>query len=266
MSAPSRPGPARLRGLDRFRYGFLLAVRWLCRRCYDYDFGWLEEPEGDPWLDAGIVIILNHTSLFEPLFLGGVPRRFVRRIATAGLVPIATKTMDRPVVGRIFRLLVPEIVPVTRERDETWEAYLDRSEDPATLVFLLPEGRMKRRTGLDARGGPMTVLGGVADVLERARSDERMLLAYSGGLHHVHAPGDRFFRLFEELTMSLEAVDLRPYRETLRSTAGAVGFKEATVADLTRRRDDHCREDGPGDDTGSEAPAESPGAGRQGRG
>lgn len=261
MTRMSRPGPERLVGLDRLRYGFLLAARWLFRRGYDYDFRWVDEPEGDPWLDAGIVIILNHTSLFEPLFLGGVPRRFVRRIASAGLAPIATKTTERPIVGRIFRLLVPEIVPVTRERDDTWEAYLRRAEDPETLVFLLPEGRMKRRSGLDARGGPMTVLGGVADVIERARPDERMILAYSGGLHHVHAPGDRYPRVFKELTMCLEAVDVEPYRRALRRTADGTDFKEATVADLTRRRDEHCRADGHGGDAAAPRPAPLQGLG-----
>lgn len=242
MTRLTRPGPDRLGGLARARYGFLLGARWLFRRLYTVDMRWIEEPEGDPWLDAGIVLILNHTSLYEPLFLGGVPPRFVRRIAASGLAPIATKTTDRPVVGRIFRLLVPEVVPVTRERDETWERYLERAADPSTLVFLLPEGRMKRRTGLDAHGGPMTVLGGVADLLERAEAHERMILAYSGGLHHVHAPGDWLPRLFRTITMCLEVVDVGPYRERLRAEAGRGGFKEAVVRDLTRRRDRHCPE------------------------
>ena len=242
MSGIRRPAPRRLSFLQGLRYRFLLGARWLFRRLYDFDMRWLEEPEGDPWTDAGIVIILHHTSLFEPLFLGGVPRRFVRRIASSGLAPIATKTMDRPVVGRIFRMLVPEIVPVTRERDETWDAYLERASDPDTLVFLLPEGRMKRRTGLDARGGPMTVLGGVADVLERADPNDRMIIAYSGGLHHVHAPGDLCPRVFRELSMALEAVDVGPYRESLRVVAADAGFKQAVVDDLTRRRDACCGE------------------------
>lgn len=242
MTRLSRPGPDSLGGLASARYGFLLAARWLFRQLYTVEMRWIEEPGGDPWLDAGIVLILNHTSLFEPLFLGGVPRRFARRIAASGLAPIATKTMDRLIVGRIFRLLVPEVVPVTRERDETWDRYLERAADPATLVFLLPEGRMKRRTGLDLRGGPMTVLGGVADLLELADADERMILAYSGGLHHVHAPGDSFPRLFRTLSMCLEVVDVGPYRERLRAGAGEGGFKEAAVRDLTRRRDRHCAE------------------------
>lgn len=257
MNRLSRPGPDRLGGLANTRYGFLLAARWLFRRLYTVEMRWIVEPRGDPWLDAGIVLILNHTSLYEPLFLGGVPRRFVRRIASAGLAPIATKTTDRPIVGRIFRLLVPEVVPVTRERDETWDRYLERAADPSTLVFLLPEGRMKRRTGLDAHGAPMTVLGGVADLLELADEDERMILAYSGGLHHVHAPGDWFPRLFRAISMQLEVVDVGPYRERLGAEAGEGGFKEAVVRDLTRRRDRHCAELAGSRATGPEAPRAS---------
>lgn len=237
MSRIRRPAPRRLPLLQGLRYRFLLAARWLFGRLYDFDMHWLEEPDGDPWVDAGIVIILHHTSLFEPLFVGGVPRRFVRRIASSGLVPIATKTMERPFVGSLFRTLVPEVVAVTRERDETWDAFLERAADPATLVFLLPEGRMKRRSGLDASGRPLTVLGGVADVLELADPDDRMIIAYSGGLHHVHAPGDVCPRIFRELSMGLEAVDVEPYRRSLRDAATEVGFKQAVVDDLTRRRD-----------------------------
>jgi hypothetical protein len=34
------------------------------------------------------------------------------------------------------------------------------------MVLMAPEGRMKRADGLDAHGQPMTVRGGIADILE----------------------------------------------------------------------------------------------------
>ena len=37
--------------------------------------------------------------------------------------------------------------------------------DEDAVVIILPEGRMKRATGLDKKGMPMTVRGGVADIL-----------------------------------------------------------------------------------------------------
>ena len=42
-----------------------------------------------------------------------------------------------------------------------------------------------------------------------------MLLAYSRGLHHVQAPGERFPRLFRTVSMRFECVDIASYRDGL---------------------------------------------------
>lgn len=52
----------------------------------------------------------------------------------------------------------------------------------------MPEGRMKRPTGLDKHGQKMTVKRGVVDVLLSMKTGS-MFFLYSGGLHHVQAPG-----------------------------------------------------------------------------
>jgi hypothetical protein len=117
---------------------------------------------------------------------------------------------------------------------------------------LLPEGRMKRAGGFDATGQPMTVRGGIADILESIGAG-RMLLAYSGGLHHVQAPGERFPRLWKTIRMRLELVDIAAYRAGLLAGAGAgLGWKRAVIADLERRRDLFCPcEPGPGAGAGA---------------
>ena len=43
-----------------------------------------------------IIALLNHTSLYEPLFVGGFPNEFIRRIAFKGLMPVADKATRRP--------------------------------------------------------------------------------------------------------------------------------------------------------------------------
>src|SRR5207245_10602251 len=100
------------------------------------------------------------------------------------------------------------VIPITRERDQTWFAVLDRI-DPQSMVVIAPEGRMKRETGLDLHGKPMTVRGGVADIL-LAIQRGRMLLAYSGGLHHVQVPG-RIPNLFETVRMRLDNLEIAGY-------------------------------------------------------
>lgn len=220
-------------------YLMLRGIKAASRLLYHHDMRWIGEVPRDPWADLQIVAILNHTSLFEPLFAGGVPNRFLWSVASRAVVPVAEKTAARPLVGKFFSRVAADVEPVTRERDHTWDRFVARASDPGTLAILLPEGRMKRRDGRDRHGEPMTIRGGIADVI-REIPEGRMLLAYSGGLHHVQAPGERRPRLFELVRMRLENLDIADYRSRILSEAGEEGFKGAVVRDLTRRRDTHC--------------------------
>lgn len=215
----------------------LLAVKTKSRILFRIRLEWLAKPP-DPWADLRILAILNHTSLFEPIFAAVAPNRLLWQIAAHGVVPVADKTLNRPLVGRFFRLVARHVVSITRERDQTWQTVLGRIHDPEALIVILPEGRMKRRTGLDLHGNPMTIRGGIADILE-AVPEGRLLLAYSGGLHHIHAPGDRWPRLFRRADLRLEIIDIAAYRRALAG-GDAESFKAAVIEDLTRRRDEHC--------------------------
>ena len=221
-------------------YSLLLGIHAVSRAFYRFDVRWVEPPPEDPWSPLRIVAILNHTSLYEPILAGGVPSGLLRRIAKHGVVPVAEKTLNRPLVGRFFRLVAPDVVPVTRQRDQSW-AELTARVRPDSLVCILPEGRMKRATGLDKEGNPMTVRGGIADLL-RAVQEGDMLLAYSGGLHHVQHPGELLPRPFKTVRMRLERVDVPSYRDALIAEHGRHGFKLAVIRDLERRRDLHLAE------------------------
>jgi 1-acyl-sn-glycerol-3-phosphate acyltransferase len=196
-------------------------------------------PAGDPWKGIRVLCFLNHTSLFEWLFIAMAPSRFLWRVANHGVVPAAEKTTSRPIVGHFFKLLGAHVVSISRERDHTWREVLSRI-DPDSMVIILPEGRMKRPGGLDSKGQPMTVRGGIADILEAIPAGP-MLVAYSGGLHHVQAPGERLPRMFRKIRMNFELLDIAAYREErMREAAGPIGFKRAVVDDLERRRDRNC--------------------------
>lgn len=217
----------------------LLLVKYASRVLYRARLEWVRGPPADPWADLRILAMLNHTSLFEPIYAALAPNRLLWQIAAHGVVPVARKTTDRRLVGRFFGFVAHQVVPITRERDHTWSDVMSRVEDPRALVVILPEGRMMRRTGLDSHGRPMTVRGGIADII-RAVPSGRMLLAYSGGLHHVHAPGDSFPRFFRRIHLCAEVVEIEEYRRTLLETAGEEGFKGVVIEDLTRRRDQSC--------------------------
>lgn len=217
----------------------LLLVKYASRVLYRARLEWAATPPDDPWADLRILAMLNHTSLFEPIYAALAPNRLLWQIAAHGVVPVAQKTTDRRLVGRFFGFVAHQVVSVTRERDHTWSDLMSRVEDPKALIVILPEGRMMRRTGLDSHGQPMTVRGGIADII-KAVPGGRMLLAYSGGLHHVHAPGDRFPRFFRRVRLCVEVVDIEDYRRRLLETAGDEEFKRVVIQDLTRRRDESC--------------------------
>jgi hypothetical protein len=228
----------RLKVQQRLKYIFLLAIKAFSRLFYRLDIAWVGSAPENPWENLRLLLILNHTSLYEPLFAGGLPNSFLKQIAEHGLIPIADITLQRPIVGRFFRMVAKNVVSITRMRDKTWEKFCFRVR-PESLVIMLPEGRMKRCDGLDAEGKPMTVRGGVADLLRELRGGE-MVLAYSGGLHHVQAPGQFFPRLFKTLHMRLERLDIDEYRRTLLSSYGEEGFKRAVICDLEHRRNRYC--------------------------
>ena len=223
---------------ERLIYVLLLFIKGLGRTFYKFNISWIGKIPEDPWKNLRLVVFLNHTSLFEWLFVGGVPVRFLWRISGHAMVPIADITLRRPVVGSFYRLLVPHLLPITRQADRTWKAVIDFVQDDV-MVIILPEGRMKRLDGRDKDGREMTVRGGIADLLQGI-PDGTMLLAYSGGLHHVQAPGQHLPRLFKTLRMRLQEVDIPTYKSELGAAGDPQSFKHDVKRDLESRRDRYC--------------------------
>jgi hypothetical protein len=221
-------------------FSLLTYLKYLSRIFYRHDFGFIGDTPKDPWDNLRLVVFLNHTSLFEPVFVGAVPSRFLWRLAAHGVIPAADKTTGRPLVGLVFKFVAHSVIPITRQRDNTWFAVLNKI-DPKSMVVIAPEGRMKRETGLDLHGNPMTVRGGVADILQ-AVGQGRMLIAYSGGLHHVQVPG-KIPNVFTTVRMRVENLDIAAYIAEQMAKGGAEQFKKNVIRDLEQRRDTFCVEE-----------------------
>ena len=213
----------------------LLLLNLISRLLWKSELLWVERPVGDVWSRIRVLVFLNHTSLYEPIFLAIPPPRLLWRVARHGVIPAADKTVERPLVGLIFKFIAHQVVPVSRQRDETWFRML-QSIDPRSLVLIAPEGRMMRANGLDANGQPMTVRGGIADILEAVQEGE-MLLAYSGGLHHVQVPGQLIPKVFKRIKVRCEIVDIASYVAEMKARGGAEEFKKNVRDDLDARRD-----------------------------
>lgn len=222
-------------------FTILYSLKILSRVFYRHDFEFVGAmPPGDPWKGLRLVVFLNHTSLFEPLFLGVPPARFVWRLAAHGVVPAADKTTDRPLVGMIFKFIAHRVIPITRQRDDTWTQVLATIGENS-MVAIAPEGRMKRANGLDLHGNPMTVRGGIADIL-LALNHGRMLIAYSGGLHHVQVPG-HIPNVFKTVRLRVEVLEIADYVKERMAEGGAELFKKNVIRDLEQRRDRYCPEE-----------------------
>ena len=215
----------------------LVAVKTAARIFFKLKNEWIDGEPDNYALNTRIVAILNHTSLYEPLIAGYAQYRLLWKFARHGVLPVAEKTMKRR-IGMFFRLLVRHPIVVTRQRDSTWDSVLNRVDSRA-IVIILPEGRMKRADGLDSEGREMTIRGGITDILE-VLPDGRMLLVYSGGLHHIQVPGELLPTPFKTLRCRMEMIDIPSFKEELKRDYPELSFRKAVVVDLTRRRDEYC--------------------------
>ena len=209
-----------------------MLLKGLANIFYRFRIGW---PKDDKiiWTDVRLIIFLNHTSLFELLYIGFLPTSFVRMLSKRMLLPVATKTLDRPIVGSIFRIFSPGSPPLTRKRDDSWQQFLD-SIHPDSIIVIAPEGRMMRTNGLDVDGNKMNVKPGVVDILNTLTTGQ-VVFAYSGGLHHVQVPGEGWPRIFKTLKMNIEVCDIPTYKSGFPEPVGSHKWKTLIMHDLQQR-------------------------------
>ena len=218
----------------------LSLVKTLSHFFYRGKFTWITPAPAKPWDHARLMVFLNHTSLYEPLFIQHLSYSFLWKLVGRATIPGADITLNRPLVGRFWKLMLPNISSVTRRKDDSWSKYL-KSIKSDSLILLAPEGRMKRPSGLDKYGKSMTVKGGVADILENV-SDGGMILCFSGGLHHVQSPGQHFPRIFKTIKMNLAYFDIKEYKEQFQ-TLSPRERKIKITQDLQFRLESNCPKD-----------------------
>ena len=85
----------------------------------------------------------------------------------------------------------------------------------------------KQAANADGFGGSFTECGteiiamlddngdGVVDILDKI-DEGNLLILYSGGLHHVHAPGDAFPKPFRTIRLRFEQMPVRDYKASVR--------------------------------------------------
>ena len=157
--------------------------------------------------------------------------------------PVASETLENyPALRFLFETLAGKdgcIVPVSRKRDSTWENFLKSGKD--NVWFIMPEGRMKRSTGLDKHGQKMTVRGGLADVLKNI-PEGKLVVIYSGGLHQVAHPGVWMPSLFKKVQYKLELFDIAELNDRFNSTGSYKRYMINLVDFFDKKRDEICPE------------------------
>ncbi len=217
------------------RFLLLLLLKVVASIFYPCKAHWTPETVQN-WQSIKLIIFLNHTSLFEVLFIQLVSIKGLWAIADRFIAPGADITFARPIVGKILHTLIPGIIPISRKKDETWQHFLSLVDDEK-ITAILPEGRMKRRNGLDKHGQPMSVRGGFVDVLQKLNSGQ-ILFVYSGGLHHIQAPGDKLPKLFKTIKANIEISDLPNYKQQF-NIKDATEFKTQVMADVENKLRDN---------------------------
>jgi 1-acyl-sn-glycerol-3-phosphate acyltransferase len=215
----------------------LSTVKIISRFLYRHETKFLDNSSFKNFENVKIIAVLNHTSLFEPLFLASVPFPLIWEFSKHAVGCGADITLNRPIIGFFWRFLLPDMVSITRKRDATWDHFIQKIQAPKSIIFIAPEGRMMREPGLDKHGKPMSVRGGIVDVIENVHFGELVLL-YSGGLHHVHKPGDLFPRPFKTIKLNIERVQIPLYKATY-ATLDSKARKKAIVQDLESRLKQH---------------------------
>ncbi len=218
---------------------FVFSTKLASKTFFRTHVNWITPNENIKWSQLRVVVILNHTSLFEPLFLSAIPNDRLWKAIDRVVVPIADVTLSRPFVGFLIRNLVPNAIPITRKRDDSWSHFMQHLKRDNALVVIFPEGRMKRKDGLDKNGKPMSIKGGIVEILENVDSG-KMLVAYSGGLHHVQAPGDLFPKLFKRIRIGFEQLDIPEYKALLNNSDSGMDYRTAVIRDLEQRMQKHC--------------------------
>jgi 1-acyl-sn-glycerol-3-phosphate acyltransferase len=183
---------------------------------YRRELTWLNEPPENPFDKARVFVLLNHTSLYEPVYLSALSFRYLWKLTKNLSVPGADVTLKRPIVGLFWKLMMPNISSVSRKSDNTWRSYLE-SIKKDSIVLIAPEGRMKRPNGLDKNGRPMTVKPGIADIIMTI-PEGGMILCLSGGLHHIQKPGEHFPKVFKTIRMNFVYLELSEYRKKFPGT------------------------------------------------
>lgn len=219
-----------------FAFLVLAAVKTLSHIFYRQEFKWITDKPENAWDKTRIFVLLNHTSLYEPLFIQGWSYSFLWKMTNNLSVPGADVTLKRPIVGFFWKLMMPNISAVSRKSDNTWKSYLDSIHEKS-IVLIAPEGRMKRPNGLDKFGKPMSVKPGIADIILEI-PEGGLVLCLSGGLHHIQKPGQHFPRLFKTLRMNFVYLDLKEYRA--RFTGSSLEQKLAITKDLQKYLETSC--------------------------
>ncbi|MFN8321904.1 MAG: 1-acyl-sn-glycerol-3-phosphate acyltransferase [Chitinophagales bacterium] len=211
----------------------LLFIKGFSRLFFRFKIGWPNNNPNINWNETRLIVLINHTSLLEPLYLGFLPISFLRMLSKRMVAPGADKTLNRPLVGTFYKLFSPGMVSISRKRDDTWQEFMN-SIATDSIIMIIPEGRMKRKNGLDLNGQKMTIKTGITDVLT-GLNEGQMILAYSGGLHHVHVPGEKSYRFFKTLKMNLETFSIDEYKKNFGEPVGTEAWRKKVVDDLQHR-------------------------------
>ena len=70
----------------------------------------------------------------------------------------------------------------------------------------------------------------------------QLAFAYSGGLHHIQAPGEGFPKLFKTLRVDIEVVEIEQYKKSFPGEIGSEEWRLTVQADFQHRLENNVPE------------------------
>jgi hypothetical protein len=182
------------------------------------------------------------------MYVAIFPLSLLWRAAKHLVAPAADITMNRWLIGKVFWLLGKSVIPVTRKRDDSWQDFLASINPETSFVVILPEGRMMRRNGQDKHGKDMNIRSGIIEVLDLYEEGQLLILT-SGGLHHIHHPGQLWPKMFKTIKARVELFSLNDFKSSYvaddaksHSRENAINRKRILSAELEKVKARHLQE------------------------
>lgn len=195
--------------------GVIIFFSWiLVKILYRCSWTWIGKNSDRGFQDMKALFLMNHTSYADHMIFVLVPINVIYKMFWNARIAVAQHQVKN--FKGLLQYLENNIVPLSRQRDDSWNNYLSNANAKSIFV-MYPEGTRMSPEGLDKNGKKVRVKGGVADILELL-PDGDIVILYLDGFYEILGAGMKFPKLFKKVRVTAEVVDIAALKHELAYT------------------------------------------------